>query len=127
MEKPPNSVLEIPAQLFSALGHPVRLAILEVLRGGEACVCHIQAVLDLRQAYASQHLNVLRQAELVTSRKDGTRVYYQLKSPDFMGVIDLAKNQLIAQERLFPQDFSEVAKLSHPECKCPQCADDRLC
>ncbi len=70
-------IYENEAQVFYALAHPVRLEILELLRGGEACVCHIQAMLGQRQAYISQHLNVLRKAGLVSSRKDGQRVYYQ--------------------------------------------------
>jgi DNA-binding transcriptional ArsR family regulator len=118
-----ESILMInpPVQLFSALGHPVRLAVLEVLREGEACVCHIQAVLGLRQAYASQHLNVLRQAGLIISRKDGTRVYYQLASPAIIGIVDQAKELLIGLERARPEDFKPIFELSDPDCSCPQC------
>jgi DNA-binding transcriptional ArsR family regulator len=53
-----NTSYNLPAKVFNALAHPSRLEILELLRDGEACVCHIQAMLDLRQAYISQHLNV---------------------------------------------------------------------
>ena len=69
-----ESVYDIQARALSALANPARLEILGLLRDGEACVCHIQAVLGQRQAFVSQHLNVLRQAGLVTSRKDGLRV-----------------------------------------------------
>jgi ArsR family transcriptional regulator len=54
------------AQLFKVLMHPTRLAILEELRGGEQCVCHMESKFGLRQAYISQHLMVLRDAGLVT-------------------------------------------------------------
>ena len=48
----------LEAETLQALAHPARLEILELLRDGEACVCHIQAMLDQRQAYISQHLNI---------------------------------------------------------------------
>lgn len=119
-----NLMLELPAQIFTALGHPVRLAMLEVLRGGEACVCHIQAVLGIRQAYASQHLNVLRQAGLLNSRKDGTRVYYQLVSPGLLEILDQAKDLLIRLDRASEKDFDPIMDLAHPECTCPQCTEE---
>jgi len=61
--------LEDSAALFKLLSHPSRLAILQVLRDGEECVCHMEAALGLRQAYISQQLMVLRQAGLVISAK----------------------------------------------------------
>jgi DNA-binding transcriptional ArsR family regulator len=45
---------------FKALAHPVRLQILDMLRSGEACVCHMETALNKRQAYISQQLMVLR-------------------------------------------------------------------
>jgi DNA-binding transcriptional ArsR family regulator len=59
------------AARFKALAHPVRLQILDMLRRGEACVCHMETALDKRQAYISQQLMVLRDAGLVDARKDG--------------------------------------------------------
>ncbi len=67
-----------PAQLFHILSHPARLQVLDILRQGEECVCHIQSVLDKRQAYVSQQLMVLRDAGLVESRKQGLNVFYRL-------------------------------------------------
>jgi predicted transcriptional regulator len=49
-------------QLFQILSHPARLQILDILRAGEECVCHIQSLLGKRQAYVSQQLMVLREA-----------------------------------------------------------------
>jgi DNA-binding transcriptional ArsR family regulator len=69
------------AQLFRILSHPARLQIVDILRRGEECVCHIQSVLGKRQAYVSQQLMVLRDAGLVTDRKDGLNVFYQLADP----------------------------------------------
>ncbi len=117
------STFEQPAQLFSALSHPVRLAMLEVLRGGEACVCHIQAVLGIRQSYASQHLNILRQSGLLNSRKDGTRVYYELTSEGMLGIIDKTKAVLIELGFCSPEDLDQSFKLCHSECGCPECME----
>lgn len=69
---------DVVASKLKVMGHPVRLQILDMLRRGETCVCHIERVLDRRQAYVSQQLMALRDAGLVDSRKDGLQVYYTL-------------------------------------------------
>src|SRR5512136_1678423 len=79
---------ETEARLLALLAHPIRLQIVELLRHGEACVCDMQAVLNQRQAYVSQHLMALRVAGLVTCRKDGLRVYYRLSDPRILRVLD---------------------------------------
>jgi len=76
------------AHLLSVLAHPLRLQILDLLRSEEACVCDLQAALHQRQAYVSQHLMALRDASLVTCRKEGLRVYYQLRDPKILSVLD---------------------------------------
>ena len=117
-----KTTYEIQAELFSALAHPARLEILELLRDGEACVCHIQAMLEQRQAYISQHLNVLRQAGLVTNRKEGLRVYYQITDPCVLALVDSMKTVLQSMG-LWPgvADPMMLAPTSSRECNCPQC------
>jgi ArsR family transcriptional regulator len=113
----------IEAETLTALAHPSRLEILELLRDGERCVCHIQAVLDQRQAYVSQHLNILRQAGLVTNRKEGKRVYYQVSDPKIYVMIDSLKAFLRSQKRRqirFPADALSISP--RKPCNCPQCA-----
>ena len=66
------------ARVFHILSHPARLRILAEVRTGEACVCHLQAVLKRPQAYVSQQLRVLREASLVANRRDGLLVFYRL-------------------------------------------------
>ncbi|HEX2621311.1 MAG TPA: metalloregulator ArsR/SmtB family transcription factor [Phototrophicaceae bacterium] len=63
------------AELFKGLAHPIRLQILDLLREGEMGVCHIEAVLNKRQAYISQQLMMLRETGLVECRRDGLKVY----------------------------------------------------
>lgn len=79
------------AALFRALAHPQRLAILEALEGKELCVCDMEEVLGLRQAYVSQQLAVLREAGLVCFRRDGWNVLYRIARPEVYELLDLAE------------------------------------
>jgi ArsR family transcriptional regulator len=121
--KPSNTIDTIVADAFDALAHPSRLEILNILREGEACVCHIQALLNQRQAYISQHLNVLRSAGLVTSRKEGLRVYYQVSDAQIFGVLDGMKSCL-QSSREYP--LPEADKKPRQPCTCPQCSDKQM-
>ncbi|MCA9039963.1 MAG: winged helix-turn-helix transcriptional regulator [Planctomycetaceae bacterium] len=68
-------------KIFRALSDLTRLRILNLLRGGELCVCDLINVLDLPQSTVSRHLAYLRKVNLVVSRKEGLWHYYQLTSP----------------------------------------------
>jgi DNA-binding transcriptional ArsR family regulator len=105
------------AQLFKVLMHPTRLAILNELRYGEQCVCHMETVFGLRQAHISQHLMVLRDAGLVTDRRDGWNIFYRASRPEIYQVIDAASAFSGASSTL---TFSS-AKNSELACPCPKC------
>jgi ArsR family transcriptional regulator len=64
--------------VFRALADQTRLRILNLLQGGELCVCHLVAVLDVPQPTASRHLAYLRRAGLVVARKEGLWMHYRL-------------------------------------------------
>jgi DNA-binding transcriptional ArsR family regulator len=81
---------EIVEALFKAVSHPARLAILEELRRGECCVCHLEALLGSRQAYISQQLAVLRDAGLISDRRDGWNVYYRVNDPRVFDLLNTA-------------------------------------
>jgi ArsR family transcriptional regulator len=69
------------AQVFRALGDPVRLRLVSLIgahQGGEACVCDLTAAFDLTQPTISHHLKVLREAGIIDSERRGTWVYYRL-------------------------------------------------
>ena len=76
------------SEFLKALSHPTRLAILDILRAGEQCVCHMEATLGLRQAYISQQLMILKNAGLVESRRDGLNLYYRIIKPEIFEVLD---------------------------------------
>jgi ArsR family transcriptional regulator len=102
------------AELFKALGHPIRLQILSVLAQEEACVCHLEARLKMRQAYLSQQLAVLREAGLVAERRMGPYVYYRARRPQVGELIE------------FVRKFAGSVHLGVPEdnpsaCSCPRC------
>ena len=75
---PAYTVFERHAKLFQALSDARRLRIIDLLRGGERCVCDLQADLACAQSLLSFHLKTLRDAGLVSSRKDGRWAYYAL-------------------------------------------------
>src|SRR3954465_14564258 len=66
------------AQLFHALSDETRLAILGRLRGGERCVCDLTDLLDAAQSRLSFHFKVLKDAGLVTARREGRWMHYDL-------------------------------------------------
>lgn len=73
-----NSSLETTVQRLKALGHPARMRIAVMLRGGELCVCQMTAVLQLAASTVSAYLAELRRAGCVVERKEGRWVFYAL-------------------------------------------------
>jgi ArsR family transcriptional regulator len=110
------NTFEPHARLFKALMHPARLAILEILRDGEECVCHIEAHLGYRQAYISQQLAVLREAGLLQDRRDGWNIYYQVSRPEIYSLLDAASDVLGIKPRL------ELNRNLEQACPCPRCS-----
>jgi len=78
------------AQLFHALSDETRLGVIEKLRSGEQCVCDLQDDLDAAQSRLSFHLRVLREAGVVTDRKEGRWSYYSIVPEALREVHDLA-------------------------------------
>ena len=111
------SAYEDSARLFRALMHPTRLALLDLLRDGEACVCHLEAALGLRQAYISQQLSVLREAGLVQDRRDGWNNYYRVTQPQVFALLDLAQTMLGVN----PAQVQRKLGAGLSGCSCPHC------
>ncbi|MGC9394055.1 MAG: ArsR/SmtB family transcription factor [Anaerolineae bacterium] len=99
------------ATLFKVLSHPKRLAILHLLEGRELCVCDIEEALDLRQAYVSQQLTLLREAGLVCFRKEGWNVRYRIARPEVYTLLEMAEavhNTLGECAWVVPEDETTV-------------------
>jgi ArsR family transcriptional regulator len=107
---------ETQTNLLKAIAHPTRLAILDVLRDGEQCVCHMETTLGLRQAYISQQLMILKDAGLIESRRDGLNLYYRVIKPEIHNVLD-ALGPVTGVVKKLPKH-----KHANAECPCPKCA-----
>jgi ArsR family transcriptional regulator len=69
-------------QLFKALAHPIRLQIVETLLEGEKCVCAMQDLLHVSQPNISQHLSILKYADVVDCQQRGNQRCYYLADPE---------------------------------------------
>lgn len=104
---------DFQVQLFKVLTHPTRLAVLDILRDGEHCVCHMEACLGLRQAYISQQLSVLREAGLIEDRRDGWNIFYRIADERIYVVLD-------EMRKITGQAIPLVVEPKQ-KCNCPKC------
>jgi ArsR family transcriptional regulator len=93
------------AELFKALGHPVRIRILELLREGEQSVSSLSESLAIEMSTVSQHLAILRGRGLVSGRKEGTTVFYTVVDPQVFDLLDTAR-------AMFQRQLSEMQELA---------------
>lgn len=84
---------EETAEFLKAMGHPIRLKILELLLSEEACVKNIWGCLELPQATVSQHLAILRSKGLVTCERRGNMVRYFVSDPRVKEVLEALKGE----------------------------------
>jgi DNA-binding transcriptional ArsR family regulator len=86
-----DSLRRFKADIFQALAHPTRIAILELLSPGELSAGTLIEKLDMEQANVSQHLAVLRAKQLVSNRKVGNQVFYAVRDPIIIEVLNLMR------------------------------------
>jgi ArsR family transcriptional regulator len=86
-----DALRRFKADIFQALAHPTRIAILELLRDGELSAGTVIERLELEQANVSQHLAVLRAKQLVLARKSGNQVFYSVRDPIIIKVLNLMR------------------------------------
>ena len=111
-QTPPH---EIIGDLLASIGNPVRVQILLAIGTGEACVCHLESLLELRQAYISQQLMTLRKKKIITSRREGKYIYYRLIKPEVLEILRAAGEIVdVPKDSLAIQD--------HSNCECPRCS-----
>jgi ArsR family transcriptional regulator len=110
------------SHLLRAIAQPARLRILMAIGEGEACVCHLEALLDMRQAYISQHLMALRKARLLTTRRHGRYIFYRLRETSTLELLEMAGALAgVSQEAL----QALIQRDPLPNCDCPHCAAGR--
>jgi DNA-binding transcriptional ArsR family regulator len=103
-------------ELFEVIGSSARIQILLAIGTGEACVCHLESLLELRQAYISQQLMELREQGLVSSRREGRYIFHRIEKPEALDLLRLA-----AHMSGLPAEALTVA--DHTDCECPHCAN----
>jgi ArsR family transcriptional regulator len=86
-----ENLRKFKADIFQALAHPTRIAILELLADGELSAGALIDKLQMEQANVSQHLSVLRAKHLVSTRKSGNQVFYAVRDPLINKVLDLMR------------------------------------
>jgi len=92
-----DALRRFKAEIFQALAHPTRIALVEALRNGELSAGQLIEKLQLDQANASQHLAVLRAKNVVTGDKRGNQVFYALRDPVLAEVLDLLRRYFYSQ------------------------------
>ena len=110
------NALDQEASIFKALGHPARLAILDALQDGEQCVCHLESALEMRQAYLSQQLAVLKEAGLIRDRRDGWNIYYFVSRPEILAAVETVRSMPGMQGKATLRRNAR-----HTHCPCPKC------
>jgi DNA-binding transcriptional ArsR family regulator len=108
----PDTLRRFKADIFQALAHPTRIAIIELLENGELSAGDLIGKLGMEQANISQHLGVLRAKQLVVNRKAGNQVFYSVRDPIIIKVLALMR-------RYFQKNLKEAIGLldemdSHP-------------
>ena len=96
--------IQLKSEVLKAMAQPTRLKILELLRGGERCICEIVPAINGEQSNISRHISVMQKSNLITTRKDGVRVMVKVKGPEIFEIIDrvgvFLKKQIQEQRKL---------------------------
>ena len=94
-----QQIFDLHAELLKALAHPKRLEIIQLLRNQKLTVTQIQTMLDLPQCNISQHLQILREAKVVSTAKNGKQVTYKIAHENFIKACDQIREILIEQNK----------------------------
>lgn len=104
-----SELFDLHSNVLKALAHPRRLEIIHLLRDQKLPVSDIHTMLDLPQANISQHLMILRDAQVVKTQRDGKQMYYELRDPRIIEASDLIRAFLIDQH----EDVSDSSELKY--------------
>ena len=116
VEQPlPDALRKFKSDIFQALAHPTRIAIVELLRDeGEMAVSDVFERLGVEQANVSQHLSVLRAKNIVVNRKEGNQVFYSLRDPRLGQVLDIMREYFHAH---LSENMSLLQEMNGPKAK----------
>lgn len=106
------------ANVLKVLGSPFRVKLLFTIGRGEACVCHLEAVLKKRQAYISQHLMVLRDADILKTRREGKYIFYRIADDAIFELLEIAGTIQKISPEMMPKITGPGTQAN---CACPSC------
>src|SRR6201996_3692897 len=107
-----DALRRFKADIFQALAHPTRIAILELLQDGELPAGALIEKLGMEQANVSQHLAVLRAKQIVVNRKVGNQVFYSVRAPIILDVLALMRVYFQKQLR---ESLGMLNEMEEPE------------
>lgn len=110
-----DALRQFKASVFQALAHPTRIAIIEVLREGELSAGIIIEKLGLEQANASQHFAVLRAKHIVVSRREGNQVFYSVRDPLLIEILDILRRYFQAHVEESMSMLQEIERMDQAE------------
>ncbi len=90
---------ETESEVYQALGHPIRLQLLDFLMEGPRCTCEIEPSFAIDQSTISRHLIILKRAGLVKSHREGVRVIYELSDDRVQAIRELIQEMIRDQAR----------------------------
>jgi ArsR family transcriptional regulator, arsenate/arsenite/antimonite-responsive transcriptional repressor len=91
---------ELKAEIFKALAHPMRIAMLDKLKEKPWCVCELAAEVGIEKSVASKHLSQLKAAGLIDDEKRGTLVEYRLVAPCVLALAACAEGTILEHRRM---------------------------
>jgi len=91
------TIYNLQAEISKTLGHPLRLALLHILKDGEKTVSELVGITGASQSNISQHLSLMRQRQIVKTRKIGSSIYYQVANPKISQACDTMQEVLMEQ------------------------------
>lgn len=89
-------IFELKAELFRTLAHPARVRALEVLADGERSVGELAGEVGIEASHLSQQLGILRRAGLVSTRREGSAVFYAIREPVLVELLAVARRCLVS-------------------------------
>lgn len=102
-----------PELFFAALADRTRLRLLNLMRDGEVCVCFFAETLETNNPKISRHLSYLKRAKLVSGRRDGKWIHYQITAPKNEKVKEIFTRimEVIAEDKEMQNDRKTLAKV----------------
>ena len=92
-----EKIIQLHAEICKCLASPVRLKVLNALRKEEKSVDVLAKILGVQKANLSQHLGILRQRKIVTTRKAGLNIFYSIANPKMIKACDILREILFEQ------------------------------